>query len=678
MASLRSVPVGAAAALVLAVALLPAAGCHRTPRARNLVIISLDTTRADHLGCYGMKGGVTPAIDTLAAGGALLAHTTTPVPMTLPAHSSLLTGMIPPVTGVHDNFNYRLRDSAETLAEVLQGKGWQTAGFVSAFVLDHRFGLSQGFGTWDDHFDNPVRTDFGTERRGSETVDHAIRWLDSHGGKPFFIFLHLYDPHEPYDPPAPWASKFADDPYTGEIAYADQQVGRFLGALKAHGLDATTLIVLVGDHGEELGQHGEDTHSYFVYQPALHVPCIFHGPGIPPGTRLDGPTGLIDVVPTVCDLLDVPAPATVQGHDLANALRGKNALEADRTLYFESLTPTRYGANPLLGEIDGRWKYIRTTRSELYDLPTDPGETANLLAGRRDTVRRLQRALNADTRLASLAATASHTATDREAAAKLQSLGYLASDVEDTLAIEPGRPDPKDLIEVHEANQRAIRMISEGNYLEAEKATRLVLDRLPDFYEAWMNLGRIAFAQQDWKAAIPYLEKALKLKPDLYAALYDLGVAYTETGKLSEATEAFRRAVDYDPQPPSAHLNLARALVNEKQWDEAAKELETVLKLRPGEPAAVNMLAEAAAHTGHLAQAIPHLQRAVKQHPGDVPTRFNLVQALLAVGRTGDAMAQLRQLTGDGADPAMLRRARALLEQAGHPELAGELAGGAP
>jgi len=671
----RSLLPVAATALAAAVLLTPA--CHTNPTPRNLVLISLDTTRADHLSCYGMKGEVTPSIDALAAAGAILDHTITPVPMTLPAHSSLLTGMIPPATGVHDNFNYRLRDSAETLAETLQKHGFETAGFVSAFVLDRRFGLSQGFDTWDDTFDNPIRTDFGTERRGGETVDHAIRWLEGRGATPFFLFLHLYDPHQPYNPPEPYASRFPGDPYTGEIAYADHCVGRLLEALKAHDLDSNTLVVLVGDHGEELGQHGEETHSYFVYQPALHVPCIFRGPGVPAGLRIEEPTGLIDVVPTVCNLLGVPSPKNVQGEDLTRFLRGE-AQPPQRTLYYESLTPTRYGANPLLGETDGRWKYIRTTRSELYDLPSDATEATNLLKGHDQIVRRLQRALNAHRKLASLAAEASRSATDREAAAKLQSLGYLSSDVEDTLSIEPGRPDPKDLITVHEANQRAIRMISEGNYFEAEKAAHQVLKKLPDFYEAWMNLGRIAVAQKDWPAAVPYLQKAVELKPDLYSALYDLGVAYTQMEKLHDATEVFRRAVEYDPQPPAAHLNLARSLVNEKRWEEAAVELETVLRLRPGDPAAANMLAEAEAQTGHLERAIPHLEEAVQRHPKDVRTRFSLAQALLATSRTDEAVAQLRTLTGPGSDPAILARVRALLEQAGRPDLASELGGAGP
>lgn len=668
---------GAAAAVVVLAA--GVVGCEgRRPRAENVVLISLDTTRADHLGCYGASTGATPHLDALAARGVRFGRAVSPVPITLPAHSSMLTGMIPPVTGVHDNMNYRLRADATTLAEVLGGHGMATAGFVSAFVLDHRFGIAQGFATFDDTFQNPVRTDFGVERRGEETADHAVRWLRSHAARPFFLFVHLYDPHAPYDPPEPFASRFSGDPYSGEIAAADAAAGKVLAALDELGLGDRTLVVVAGDHGEMLGDHGEPTHTYFIYEKALEVPLIMAGPGVPQGRTVAPRVGLVDIVPTVCGLLGIDPPAGIQGRDLSSWFE-KGAPEEDHTPYYcESVTPTRYGANPLLGMVAGRWKYIRTTRPELYDLEADPGETQNLFDPGREAARRLQRALSSALALRPAGAAGSHATLGREEEAKLRSLGYLGGPVTDDLAIDPARPDPKDLIGLHADNQRAIEAISAGRLDEAEALCRKILREHPDFAEVLMSLARIAMKRQDWGEAVRRLDEVLERDPDQYQALYDLGVALTKLGRREEAVEAFRKAVPLDPEPPKARINLARALLAVGRTEEAGRELEPAAGTPPADVELADELAETLGAAGRLHRARELLERLAAAHPRHARTLFDLAQVRLRLGDgEGGVEALSRMVATAPGDDSLRRRAAALLEAEGREDLLGRLPGGA-
>jgi len=671
----------AAGALVLGAALatLLPAGCRKgRPAIRNVVLISLDTTRADHLGCYGATTGATPHLDALAASGTRFERVVSPVPITLAAHASMLTGLVPPAHGVHDNMNYRLRPSVTTLAEALSAHGLRTAGFVSAFVLDHRFGLAQGFGTWDDTFDEAIRTDFGVERRGSETAAHAVRWLEAHATRPFFLFVHLYDPHAPYDPPEPFAGRFPDNPYTGEIAAADAAVGTVLDALDSLDLRRSTLVVIAGDHGEMLGEHGEPTHTYFVYRSAIRVPLLVAGPGVPAGRTVATEVGLVDIVPTVCGLLGVEPPPDLDGRDLSPWLTGSPPDEDATPYYTESVTPTRYGANPLLGVVAGRWQYIRTTRPELYDLEADPGETRNLFDPHSDTVRRLQGALTRFLGRRSAAALASHATLGRDEEARLQSLGYLGGGVADDLTIDPDRPDPKDLIGLHANNQRAIAAVSAGRLDEAERLYRRILREHPGFVEATMGLARVAMARERWAEAVPLLEQVLRTAPDQYQARYDLGVALTRLGRLDEAVEAFRQAVPHDPQPPDALVNLGRALRKAGRPGKAAQVLERAVAMRPGDAGLGCELAECLAVAGRTGEARTRMETLATAHPGDARVLFDLAQVRLRTGDAPGAVEALRSMLATApGDTAMRRRAEALLASEGRRDLLPAVLGGA-
>ena len=344
---------------------------------RNVVLISIDTCRADHLSCYGYERKTTPHIDAVAGEGVLFtrAHSTNPI--TLPAHSSMLTGTNPSYHGVHGNRNYRLSDANVSLAEIMRDHGYQTAAFVIAFVLDARFGLDQGFETYDDHVSADPGRLFISERSGGDTSRQAIKWLDNRGREPFFLFLHYFDPHAKHDPPEPFTSRFLDAPYAGEIAYTDHCIGQIIEKLKSLGIYDSTLLVSTSDHGESIGEHEEDTHGYFIYQSTIRVPFIIKTPGCASQRKLDGPVSIVDVVPTVLGLLGITSPPQLDGKDLSRLLFEEGE-PAHRYVYCESLWPTKYGCNGLFGLVHDRWKYIWTTRPELYDLMRDPDETTNL------------------------------------------------------------------------------------------------------------------------------------------------------------------------------------------------------------------------------------------------------------------------------------------------------------
>jgi choline-sulfatase len=308
---------------------------------RNVLLISIDTLRADHLGAYGFPRPTTPNIDAVAREGVLFKNARTPVPMTLPAHVSLLTGTLPPTHGLRDNLANRLPDASLTLAEMLKPRGFTTGAIVSSFVLDRRFGTSQGFDSYDDRFQAVHKIGDLNERKGDETTRLAREWLDEHKEQPFFLFVHFYDPHDPYEPPEPFASQWSEHPYEGEVAFADACVGQVLEKLRQLGLYEDTLIVIVGDHGEMLGEHGELNHGFFIYEGALRVPLVVRVPRARAAPRqVDLPVSLIDVVPTVVSLVGAEVPKEVQGVDLSPWIAGRGAGGGSRPLHAETVTPT--------------------------------------------------------------------------------------------------------------------------------------------------------------------------------------------------------------------------------------------------------------------------------------------------------------------------------------------------
>lgn len=413
----------------------------------GVVIITLDTTRADRLSAYGYMGASMPHLDRLAAEGIVFDQATSVAPLTLPAHTSLFTGLLPPAHGVRENASPALAGDHLTLAEALEHQGFRTAAFVGSVVLDPDRGLAQGFG----HYGGvPTAVADRRQRRGDEVIGDAIGWLEGIGEERFFLWAHLYDPHAPYDPPEPFNSEH--DPYIGEIRFADAQIGRLMDALERRQLLDRTIIIVVGDHGESLGEHGEADHGIFLYENVLRVPFILRAPNVAPG-RVGGIVRLTDVMPTVLDLLALPAVASdgISLVDLMRGPRGGPELEA----YAESVYPQRFGWSPLYALREGRYKFVDAPRPELYDLDRDPFEERNIYSERTSVARLLHHRLRALQQRGTTPPTAvGQPAVPLELRDRLASLGYVGHSTRAALATGEQLPDAKDCIGLRAARHK--------------------------------------------------------------------------------------------------------------------------------------------------------------------------------------------------------------------------------
>jgi arylsulfatase A-like enzyme/Tfp pilus assembly protein PilF len=604
----------------------------------NVVLITLDTLRADHLRCYGYDAIETPNIDRIAAQGARFTQAFTPVPITLPAHTALLTGMYPLATGVHDFVGNRVASGTATLARILHDHGFSTAAFLGAPVLDSRFGLNQGFDTYFDHFKlagaEEVHLD-AMKRPGDKVVDEALKWLNLHPPQPLFLWVHLYDAHSPYRPPAPYAERYRSRPYDGEIAFADAQVGRLMAALTQHGLLERSVVVVVSDHGESLGEHGEKTHGFFVYNSTLHVVCIIRVPGDAPRVVADE-VSLVDVMPTVLQGLGIAIPTGVEGRSLLSLVAGR-AGEGASNLYAESYPPLlHFGWNSLRNVQARGWKYIETTRPELYDTHTDPKELNNLVSDRpalaQDMRNRLRNLVSRYT--PSTSGTASENAPADPALMKsLRSLGYVAVS-RGTFADASGRtlPDPKDRIQAYELVSEAIMDEEQKHYAES-------LRKLLQAEKAGSHSGTIRFLMageyfhlNDFTHAAEYYQSALELDPKNSIAAYYLGVSRLETGDLEAAERAFQRTLELDPKNFSAAFNLGVVYSRRQQAQPAIQAFEQAIKILPDYAEAHEALGELYLFLNRPQDAARELERAVAIAPHMAKAHSALAQAYSALG----------------------------------------------
>ena len=629
--------------LLAAPALLPSCSRPR-PAIRNVLLISIDTLRADHVSAYGFPRPTTPHIDAVAREGVLFKNVRTPVPMTLPAHVSMLTGTLPPTHGLRDNLLSRLPEGSVTLAERLKARGFTTGAVVSTFVLDRRFGTSQGFDTYDDRFDAVHKIGDLSERKGDEAARHALEWLDQHKDRPFFLFLHLYDPHEPYEPPEPFASQWKGDPYAGEVAFADHCVGQVTEKLKQLGLDDSTLLVITGDHGEMLGEHGELNHGFFIYEGALRVPLVLRVPraeGMP--RQLDLPVSLIDIVPTVLSLVGAEVPKEVQGVDLSPWIAGRGAGGGARSLYAETVTPTRYyGANSLLAVIADGWKYIETTRPELYDLRRDPAEAVNLLArepARADALGRTLVAILAAAGRAPGPAPES-AALDEESRQRLAALGYLGRGGDTSSnGFDRSKEDPKDLIGFFRQDQRLNKLVEEKKYAEARALCDDMLRQRPGFADCHLQMSKIAAAEGNLDAARTAAAKAVAVGPKNERAHLQLAALLRERGDLDGAIAHFREALALEPSAPDTRMWLGRALAEKGQLDEAARLLGPTAAGPPETAMAATQLGYVLAKQGKRAEAIASYRRALALDPGSAEAHAYLGSALAEGGEWDEAIS---------------------------------------
>ena len=672
-----------ALAAALALFAIQAAFCGHRGAPPNILLVTLDTTRADHLGAYGDHGAQTPTLDRFAAEGILFERAIAAAPLTLPAHVSLLTGLYPFAHGVRNNGTFILGETVPTLTTVLHDAGYRTAAFVSAFVLDHRYGLARGFDRYDDRFE--------LERAGPQTAAALDAWLTENANdrRPFFVWLHLYDPHDPYDPPPPFRDRFADRLYDGEIALDDAVLGTVLARLRQLDLQASTLVAIVGDHGESLGEHDEATHGLFVYESALRVPMILWAPGrLPAARRVPALVRGIDLAPTVLAVAGLNGLASAQGQSLLPLIEGR--APGPGSAYSETYFPRLYMNWASLRSIqDDRWKFIDAPAPELFDLANDPQETANLASREPARSAALKRAFDAVT--GGGEGSIAQGRVDRETAQKLAALGYVGAAMEPSPAKGASRPDPKDMIGVFNRLRDANAAIQGRRFAEAEAAARAVLTADPSnafgivvLARAEMEQGRYRAAAADYRRyatlvpssadahhwiavclsrlgesdrALAEDEAALAIDPK-HAEAHDLrGGLLASAGRLDEAIGELRAAVAIVPDNVPFRVGLARVLVSAGRLDQAETELRQALQRQPDNPDA-----HAASGALFLARADPEraraaFERALARRPDADDVRLDYAGVLERLGKRTEARAEYARLASGRDTPAAIRQA---------------------
>ena len=604
-------------------------------RAPNLLLVTVDTLRADRLGIYGHAEARTPVMDGIGRRGALLTEALSHVPMTLPSHASLMTGRLPFRTGVRNNGTYKLDEAENTLAEILGSRGYETGAAVAAFVLLEKFGLAQGFDTYDDDLaaEHVLRV-FDTEATADQVVEKWRRWRRARGAseRPFFYWAHFYDPHLPYSPPEPFKSTLQDS-YDGEVAFVDRELGKMLEDLRQSGELDHTLVVVTSDHGEAFGEHGETGHGLTAYRPVLHVPLLMQGPGIGAGVSVDTRLGLVDLMPTLLRLLSVSEDDTeLDGRPFDHLLGGAD--EDDRTVYFETLLgqEDRNWA-PLTGIYTDDRKLISVPRPELYDVASDPDEIRNLVTAERRTYRRLDEMLQS---LLLGATDGERRELSDEDRAKLEALGYVSADGRGT-----GRAlDPKDGLEL-DRRLRDIEGLIESDPDEAERRlsdlkTSFPDQTLPSFF---LFEHRIARARSSVDDAIDALERGMRALPEIYPLRYELVRYLIDRERFDAATTAARELVKRHPDLSQGWILLGRSQET-GDLKEALAAYERGLVLEPGNHKLASRMADIQSRLGDLDGALRrHDQLIDSGYYDDKPEQL-VKAAMLHMGRGSSAQAE--------------------------------------
>lgn len=630
---------------------------------RNVILISIDTCRADHLGCYGYPRKITPNIDALAEEAVVFENAICSVPITLPSHTTMLAGTTPLYHGVHDNATYRVAEYNRTIAQILAEHGYRTGAIVSATVLDSAYGLARGFDSYQDNMGRGPTGSRPVERPGGATTQLAVNWLDEHKGEKFFLFLHYFDPHFPYEPPAPFSSLFRNNLYAGEIAYTDSCIGLLIDKLKQSGLYDSTLLIITADHGEMLGEHSEKTHSYFIYAGAMDVPLIFRLPGQSRQVRISDNVGLVDIAPTICGMLGIEIPSAMQGRDLSQCLRKGRGTQQKRYIYCESLVPTMYRCNPLLGVVGGGYKYIGTTRSELYNTTAEPQEQNNLVTAepKRAQMMKEELSLLLD-KLAYEKQASSRTTASSQSLKQLGSLGYVSAvgGIDDSFSFDRSKFDPKDLIEFHTLNADATIAVNNKRYTAAEAICEKMLAARADFAMPYVYLAKIAFEQGDRKQGYENYYKYLKAsdpnwaEPNRPAELYtklgqrhiylrdvhsSLGLAYYEDGNLDKAALHYKEALKFAPYQSEAHNNLAIVLRQQGDLAGAVEQYERALQLEPESSEAHYNLALVLQQQDKFAESAEQYRKCMQlNRTMEAPVNFRLGQLAFAQGDAAGAV----------------------------------------
>jgi choline-sulfatase len=659
----------------------PKRGLHQSPPSPNVILITIDTLRADHLGCYGAKNIKTPTLDGLAADGVVFDRAISQVPLTWPSHAAILTGTYPFQNGVQDFTGQPLSPKFRSLAQAFKSTGYRTGAVVSAFVLDRSWGLVRGFDFYDDAFSAETfqKKEIGlVDRRAEQSVAHALTWLKKTRQQPFFLWLHLYDPHSPYDPPKPYRTEYLDHPYDGEIAYADHELGKLIAWLKQNQLYDSALIAMLSDHGESLGQHGEDEHGFFVYNATLHVPLIVKPPASSDirATRSRESVETISVAPTLLQLARIKDPIQQQFQS-PSLLQTKTP--SHNPVYSETFYPfSSFGWAPLHSlERDG-FHYIDAPKPELYDLQADPAETKNIITEQPATVAVLKEELQRLLARNSFAEPKNTSAAlSPDALEKLRALGYFgfrAAVSPQTRAV--GLPDPKDKISEFNTILKSEDAFHEHDDDRAEALLLQVQQQDPQIYVIPFLLGESALRHEQWERAVEQLQRCLELNPNFDNAMTGLARALAKLGREDEALtwlkqagtnnpanyrawyeiglleaksdpdaalSMYEKAITIQPNFPPGQRELGMGLFHQKKYADAAIHLEKAAGLGIDDARLHNFLGICYSQSHRLEKAIQEHLRAIKLDPNLAEAHLNLGYDYQLQNRPKAALAEYKK-----------------------------------
>ena len=652
----------------------------RGPAQYNVLLISIDTLRPDHLGCYGYEHIATPNIDRLADEGFLFLDAIATVPLTLPSHASLLTGLLPITSGVRDNGTFVLSEQFTTLAEVFSEQDYSTGAFVATFVLDARFGLDQGFEFYDDDMGSEGQQSafLWPERRADAVNDTALKWFEA-VREPFFAFVHYYDPHDPYTPPQAFADAYPTNLYDGEIAYTDSMLGNLLEALKANDLYDNTLIVLVSDHGEGLKEHNEAGHGILIYGSTMKVALMVKlpkgfrmGGDLEPPAEIDYPVQLIDVFPTVLELADVEPDHNVDGVSLVPVLRGDRI--DPRMLYFESLYPYFYFKwSSLRGVRHNNWKYILAPEEELYNLTQDPGEINNLASSQTERAGEMRANLMMIAGRETEALESARTSMSQDDVHKLMALGYLAGGRPKLPEnIEPGGRDPKYMMkdierylwggrkyfdkgdfegaaglfgqlvlldpgnpQAHVHLAKALMEMGETDIAQAEFRKAIEIDSTHS--SAFFPMANIMRQQGKLDRALFYLRLGASLSMESPDVLSSMGAVFVEKGEPDSAIQVLEQALQLNPKDPMALQNMGQAYLYKNQPEKAMRWFRATLAVQPQNVKALGNIARVFIQRGRPDSTVYYFERAREVDPADATILANLGSAYRQKGMAAEA-----------------------------------------
>jgi arylsulfatase A-like enzyme/Flp pilus assembly protein TadD len=613
-----------------------ATGCRRSetpispgpaPRDANVLLITLDTTRADHLSCYAPNGAKTPHLDALAARGVRFANATVQVPLTLPSHACIMTGAYPTVHGLRDMGGFVLTPDHPTLASIAKSAGFETAAFVGSRVLSKHFGISNGFATYDD--DMTAKTEEGLpgafpERRASVVTDRALEWLKQNGNKKFFLWAHYYDPHAPYDPPEPYHRTYSKDAYSGEIAYTDEQVGRIFDWIDQADLSSRTLIVVTGDHGESLGEHGEMTHGIFLYDSTLHVPLIMAGPDVPAKKVIDEQVRSIDIMPTCLDFLHLSPGKEAQGVSLWPLIRDGRHVRTDFA-YLETLYPRTFmGWSELRALRTDTMKMIIAPHPELYNLESDPHETVNLITSDRADAAKMEKKIWEIAGEGSKQEKLMSSPVDAQTRRELESLGYVSAGTPKEIKLGTSAPDPKDRVAVLKILSQVETLLNAKKYAAGAQlmAQGLKIDPANPLSHIYLALAYERMGQ--YERAVRVYEDAIEMKLGTDQIYSRLGKDELRLNHLDKALAAMARGSEINPTDLDNLRNLGTAYLQVNRLEDAERTFKAITVQNDKYAAAYNGLGLVAIRRDDAEGALRNFQKAMETDPGEVEPLLNL------------------------------------------------------